>query len=98
MQHPLIWQGYEELPSQIIMENNGNTIIIKPLFGVCSAPTISCANFNGKFSMDSMFFRWGISDANGSEHTINNESYPLELQVLFHLSEAHTLFIRLHFI
>lgn len=33
------------------------------------------------YAFESMSFRWGISDAAGSEHTINNRSFPLELQV-----------------
>lgn len=33
------------------------------------------------YAFESACFRWGISDTAGSEHTINNRSFPLELQV-----------------
>lgn len=34
-----------------------------------------------EYAFESMSFRWGPSDASGSEHILNGRSFPLELQV-----------------
>ena len=35
-----------------------------------------------EYCFDSLHFHWGVDDEHGSEHTINNKSYPLELHLV----------------
>jgi len=40
------------------------------------------SNANREYCFDSLHFHWGRDDSEGSEHTINGESYPLEVHLV----------------
>lgn len=70
-------------------------VIIKAIFHSNLWPNISGADMTDDYAFESMSFRWGFSDASGSEHTINNRSFPLELQVSMRMSQQSTWIIML---
>ena len=77
---PLVWCGYEDLPDRMIITNTGHTIELRVIYNG-NLPTLSGADLLETYSMSSICFRWGISDMDGSEHTINDRGFTMEMQV-----------------
>ena len=42
-------------------------------------PKISGAGLPGTFKLAQFHFHWGTTDSDGSEHTVDGEAYPLEV-------------------
>ncbi|XP_055389540.1 carbonic anhydrase 1-like isoform X2 [Condylostylus longicornis] len=77
---PLIWNYYDEIPTEIFIRNSGYTVELKANFS-CNVPTISGADLLENYKFLNLCFRWSILDDQGSEHSINNKKYPVELQI-----------------
>lgn len=78
---PLIWCGYDELPTGILLENNGHTLVLRATFQR-ERPCIDGADLFNSFSFQEISFRWSWYNDTGSEHTLDNEHFPLEMQCL----------------
>ncbi|KAH8280570.1 hypothetical protein KR018_010275 [Drosophila ironensis] len=77
----LNWNHYDDLPSSIILENTGQTLVLRAQFHG-NAPTISGADLLASYTFLELRFHWGWCNSEGSEHTINHRKFPLEMQVM----------------
>ncbi|ALC41993.1 CG9235 [Drosophila busckii] len=78
---PLNWVGYDKLPLGVRLENNGHTLLLRAAYDGAS-PFIDGADLLSCFSFHEISFRWSWHDGEGSEHTLDNQHYPLEMQCL----------------
>ncbi|KAH8261022.1 hypothetical protein KR044_002339, partial [Drosophila immigrans] len=76
---PLLWMGYDEMPSAIRLENDGRTLKLLAAYPD-EMPYIDGCDLLGSFSFHEISFRWSWYNGTGSEHTLNNEHFPLEMQ------------------
>ncbi|EDW02461.1 putative carbonic anhydrase 3 [Drosophila grimshawi] len=81
LNNPLMWIGYEELPVGIRLENNGHTLLLHAAFQG-ETPYIDGADLLGSFSFHEICFRWSWYSGTGSEHTLDNEHFPMEVQCM----------------
>ncbi|KAM8711293.1 hypothetical protein ACLKA7_000434 [Drosophila subpalustris] len=79
--NPLMWLGYEQLPLGVRLENNGHTLVLRAVFRG-DTPCIDGGDLLGRFSFHEISFRWSWYNDLGSEHTLDNEHFPLEMQCL----------------
>ncbi|XP_017961236.1 uncharacterized protein LOC108654431 isoform X2 [Drosophila navojoa] len=77
----LNWNHYDELPASIVLENTGQTLLLRAQFR-SNVPTISGADLLASYTFVELCFHWGWSNSEGSEHTLNHRKFPLEMQVL----------------
>ncbi|KAH8394799.1 hypothetical protein KR222_006244, partial [Zaprionus bogoriensis] len=86
--HELLnWNHYDELPASIVLENTGQMLLLRAQFR-SNVPTISGADLLASYTFVELCFHWGWSNSEGSEHTLNNRKYPLEMQVLHRTGAA----------
>ncbi|XP_073833558.1 putative carbonic anhydrase 3 [Musca autumnalis] len=83
----LTWNHYDDLPNAIIMENNGQTVVIRADF-TGNTPTLSGADLLASYSFVELCFRWSLSNGEGSEHMLNYRHFPMELQVMHRTGPA----------
>ncbi|XP_068144205.1 carbonic anhydrase 1 [Drosophila tropicalis] len=79
--NPLVWSHYDDLPLGIRLENNGTTLQLRAVFPG-QTPFIDGGDLLNRFSFHEISFRWGWYNNTGSEHTVDNQHYPLEMQCL----------------
>ncbi|KAJ8668578.1 hypothetical protein QAD02_010242 [Eretmocerus hayati] len=79
---PLRWKGYAEEPVSASIVNDGNTVVLFGFWTCPSRPTLQGGPLKGCYDFHSVVFRWGPSDHDGSEHSLDYVRYPLELQVV----------------
>ncbi|KAH8280589.1 hypothetical protein KR018_011393, partial [Drosophila ironensis] len=77
----LEWGNYHDMPRGIRLENNGHTLILRASFAD-RLPWINGGDLLGRFEFREIRFRWSWYNSSGSEHTIDNEHFPLEMQCL----------------
>uniref|UniRef100_A0A1Y1L2Z9 Carbonic anhydrase n=1 Tax=Photinus pyralis TaxID=7054 RepID=A0A1Y1L2Z9_PHOPY len=63
--------------------NHGYILIVVVSFLTQQPPTISGGPLIGDYEFAQIHFHWGANNAEGSENTINNNSYPLEAHAVF---------------
>ncbi|XP_068082943.1 carbonic anhydrase 1-like [Anabrus simplex] len=78
----LVWSGYSCQPLSMRMSNECGTAVIRGEWPSNLQPHITGGPLEFSYEFHSMSFHWGPSDHDGSEHTIDYLSYPLELQML----------------
>ena len=89
---PLTMKGYDT-PSTYTAVNNGHTLYVN-IIG--SENRIEGLGLPSTYAAIEFHFHWGDSSNKGSEHTINNRAYPMELHIVHYntrydsLSEALT--------
>ncbi|XP_015117528.1 carbonic anhydrase [Diachasma alloeum] len=79
---PLKWNGYTVPPIAMTILNSGETVIVQGFWNRNLVPTISGGPLKHTYQLESISFRWGVSDQSGSEHSIGQVNYPLEMQLL----------------
>ncbi|KAH8411051.1 hypothetical protein KR222_010661, partial [Zaprionus bogoriensis] len=79
--NPLRWHGYDELPLGICLENTGHTLLLRAVYQG-DTPFLYGGDLLGFFGFYEISFRWSWYNATGSEHTLDNEHFPLEMQCL----------------
>ncbi|XP_034651089.1 carbonic anhydrase 2 [Drosophila subobscura] len=84
---PLEWTNLEIMPAGIRLENNGHTLVLRASYPRC-VPSIGGWDLLGRFELREISFRWSWSSNMGSEHTVGNRHYPLEMQCLHTLPQA----------
>ena len=68
------------------VSNNGHSLKLSPP-PVSSVPSMSGAGLQDKYIFAQFHLHWGNSSSEGSEHTVNGESYPLELHLVHYNSK-----------
>ncbi|XP_031777947.2 carbonic anhydrase-like [Nasonia vitripennis] len=79
---PLKWQGYRDEPLGASLLNDGNTVVLFGFWSCGTRPQLSGGPLSCAYEFRSAAFRWGPSDDEGSEHSLDYVRYPMELQVL----------------
>ncbi|KAH0560921.1 carbonic anhydrase 1-like isoform X2 [Cotesia glomerata] len=85
---PLKWHGYSAQPVAMTMTNDGRSIVVRGFWSRGVRPCIAGGPLKGSYHLNSIVFNWGLSDDNGSKHSINRTQFPLEMQ-LIHLKSEH---------
>lgn len=78
---PLRWVGYRKVPLGIRMENTGHTLLLRAAYPRAK-PMLDCGDLLGCFTFHEISFRWSWYNTTGSEHTIDNQHFPLEMQCM----------------
>lgn len=91
----LIFDKFDVTPDSTEIKNNGHTVIVT--MGFEDAPTISGGPLNGTYKFSQFHFHWGDNDTMGSEDKINNQSFPVELHMVFYHSKYGSFNEALHY-
>ncbi|XP_033225773.1 carbonic anhydrase 2-like [Belonocnema kinseyi] len=83
----LVISNYDTKPTGVKVTNNGHTVAFSPIYQL-KKPSIQGGPLNGVYVLDSFHFHWGLSNANGSEHTLDGRHYQLEMH-LVHYKEGY---------
>ncbi|KAK7865753.1 hypothetical protein R5R35_002084 [Gryllus longicercus] len=78
---PLRWDGYWR-PVNMSMTNTGHTVEVSGDWGSAGTPTLSGGPLEGEYVFSDLHFHWGPDDAVGSEHTVHNVSFPMEMHAV----------------
>ncbi|XP_039290794.1 carbonic anhydrase 2 [Nilaparvata lugens] len=79
---PLQFTGFNDLPLETKVTNNGHTVLLE--LDRSSEFQVSGGPLRGDYSFAQLHFHWGVNDSVGSEDTINNHSYSMELHMVFY--------------
>jgi carbonic anhydrase len=71
------------------MQEASCLVLVKAQWPEGLRPTISGEPLDGQYKFYSIVFHWGPSDEEGSEHTLDNKSYAMEVQMA-HIKEGFT--------
>jgi len=72
------------------LKNNGHTLVWTP-DSLTGAPTVQMPLLTGTYSFEQLHFHWGSHDQQGSEHTINGRSFPMEVHLVHRNMRYSTL-------
>jgi len=76
----IVFQGYDVKPKAMKVKNNGYTAVVE--ITADKLPTMEKGGLPGKFVFLQLHFHWGPNGNEGSEHTIDNKKYPLEVHLV----------------
>lgn len=79
---PMVFTNFDWKPTAAVFKNNGHTVMVS--LETEKKPIITGGPLLGNYEFAQLHFHWGANDAEGSETTINNSSYPLELHMVFY--------------
>lgn len=79
--------NYNITAHRIVLANNGRTAVVH-MFDGRKTPYLRLGSRKIKFGLNSFHFHWGSHDNNGSEHSINDHRYPLEMH-LVHVNQKY---------
>ncbi|KAK4881967.1 hypothetical protein RN001_005286 [Aquatica leii] len=85
----LQWNCFEIVPKKLKLTNTGRTLQISASW-FDEKPTLCGGPLNDVFEFSQLHFHWGAVDMEGSEHTVDDVKYPLEMHVVFFKSEYLT--------
>jgi len=88
MMSSLEFTNYEVAPQSMQLLNNGHTV--KLIFKPASEgfPLMHGGGLGSEYRLAQIHFHWGSADTQGSEHKINNQSYPMEMH-LVHFQDSY---------
>lgn len=86
---PLHWTYYDDLPMATVLENNGNTVIMRIYTANNFMPQLSGAELLGRYQFVEAIFKWGSLK---SEHSIGKHNFCLELQALHRCAQLNNNF------
>lgn len=87
----LIWTGYWNHPQNLTIIDNGHSVELSGSWDKKTAPFISGGPLVGDYLFAQLHFHWGRKDSVGSEHTINNNSFPMEMHMVHYKKDYETL-------
>ncbi|KAK0093777.1 hypothetical protein PV326_012688 [Microctonus aethiopoides] len=87
---PLEWCGYEKAPVTMTLVNSGHSITLSGKWDENDIPYISKGPLSDVYIFEQLHFHWGENDSVGSEHTINGNSFPLEMHMVHYKKEYET--------
>jgi len=80
-------KGYGDISGlEVLHHTNDTEIRLQNAFYNTYASKI-----NKEYCFDSLHFHWSTDDEDGSEHTINGESYPLEVHLVHYSCDYYTI-------
>merc|ERR1719466_497517 len=81
---PLMFSSYDQVNRDTCkLVNTGNTLTLSLTTTPSPHPTMSGGPFNNtSYHFSQAVFHWGSNDSLGSEHTIRNTAYPMEMQLI----------------
>lgn len=91
---PLHFSGTSDLPYTSTLTNNGHTVMLQ--INGTEPITVSGGPLKETYTFEQLHFHWGADDSSGSEDTINNHSFPMELHMVFFKSAYDTFTSALH--
>lgn len=72
-----------DIKGQYMAKNNGHSVAITPIQTTNSIPNMPKITIgHGHYEIKEIHFHWGLNDTLGSEHTISNHRYPMEMHVV----------------
>jgi len=71
--------------NEVDIQNNGHSLMITPLGNTIQS--ISGAMLPSSYNIEQLHFHWGNHSDTGSEHTIDNKRYPLEMHLVHYNSK-----------
>ncbi|XP_043228606.1 putative carbonic anhydrase 3 [Amphibalanus amphitrite] len=77
---PIVFENFNQIPEEMNMTNNFHSA--KAALDWERTPKISSGGLPGEYRVINFHFHWGRMDYRGSEHTIDGESYPLEMHIV----------------
>ncbi|KAL0271091.1 UNVERIFIED_CONTAM: hypothetical protein PYX00_008301 [Menopon gallinae] len=93
---PLTWCHHDKIPENMIMHNDGYSVVIQGVWTHKRPQITGEALEDVNYVFNRLYFHWGPTDTEGSEHTINYERYPLELHAIY-LKEGHVTPMDAHY-
>ncbi|XP_014214604.1 carbonic anhydrase 7-like [Copidosoma floridanum] len=75
--------GHEARPLKMTIVNNGHSVQLSGEWKPQDAPAIFGGPLIGVYEFAQLHFHWGKGNDNGSEHTVANHSYPLEMHMVY---------------
>ncbi|XP_067000485.2 carbonic anhydrase 2 [Anabrus simplex] len=78
----LNWEGYWKQPHNMTLTNTGHTIQVSGRWEDGDSPFVTGGPLEGEYVFAQLHFHWGSSDDSGSEHTVHNISFPMEMHVV----------------
>nr|CAD7441475.1 unnamed protein product [Timema bartmani] len=78
---PLNFQGFKSKSVSSTLTNNGHTVVLQ--LNTSDEAILSGGPLKGNYIFAQLHFHWGANDSIGSEDTINNHTFPLELHLVF---------------
>uniref|UniRef100_A0A0B7AKW3 Carbonic anhydrase n=2 Tax=Arion vulgaris TaxID=1028688 RepID=A0A0B7AKW3_9EUPU len=83
------FHNYHQIPeTSFKLINNGHSVAVDISTGNFS---ISGGGLPETYQASKFHFHWGSSDSEGSEHTLNNKAYPMEVQVIHYKKSLQKL-------
>ncbi|XP_012283528.1 carbonic anhydrase 2 [Orussus abietinus] len=86
----LTWTGYSKPPKEMTITNNGHTVQVSGKWEQGLTPIISGGPLEGSYTFAQFHFHWGDCNVIGSEHLVNNKSFPLEIHMVHYKTEYGT--------
>ncbi|CAB4068901.1 CA [Lepeophtheirus salmonis] len=84
------YHNYSETPSKYSIINNGHTVKLFQMKDSSFPPFIIGGGLHSIYKFAQLHFHWGNSSTFGSEHTIDEEAFPLELHMVHFNSKYGT--------
>ncbi|KAF4517239.1 hypothetical protein B566_EDAN011622 [Ephemera danica] len=81
---PIKYHGFNKKPLSTVLSNNGHTVMLQ--LNMSEPLAISGGPLRGKYVFQQLHWHWGYNDSVGSEDTINHQSFPMELHMVFYRS------------
>lgn len=75
------FSNYDQVPVAQKLTSDSHSIVVTGTYTEF-LPQISGGPLDGEYVLHSAHFHWGVDDLQGSEHIINNRSYPMEMHAV----------------
>lgn len=82
---PLRFHGFRRDPTASTLTNNGHTVMLQ--VNMTKMASVTGGPLHGNYVFTQLHFHWGNNDSVGSEDTINNHTFPLELHIVTYKEE-----------
>ncbi|XP_018017103.1 carbonic anhydrase-like isoform X2 [Hyalella azteca] len=79
---PFFFLRYQQIPDAESITNTGHSVEVKLISR--NLPEVSGGNLGATYKFDQYHLHWGAEDSRGSEHTIDNFRFPMELHLVHH--------------
>ncbi|XP_065333852.1 carbonic anhydrase 2-like [Cloeon dipterum] len=84
---PIRYHGFADKPVGSTLTNNGHTVMLQ--LNTEEPLAVSGGPLKDRYLFQQLHFHWGHNDSVGSEDTINNHSFPMELHMVFFNQKYH---------
>ncbi|KAF4516894.1 hypothetical protein B566_EDAN011239 [Ephemera danica] len=85
---PLHWtSSFWQPPANMTLRNSGHTVEVSGKWDPMPSPELRGGPLHGGYTFWQMHFHWGTKDTRGSEHTVNNRSYPMEMHAVHYKTD-----------